>query len=371
LIKLRTKINGFNVDYREIFNKFPSSIILLDINGFILDLNSSMKKLFGYNKNELIGKNIKSFPRLSTNSIEIIGEKSRKLLKNEFVKPFDLKIHKKDGVEIWVNVEALLINIDEISVILLEVKDISKYKTMETKLKEINQSQDDFVNFATHELKTPLSSVYGACQLLKDLCKEELSEKALEYVEIALSAGKRLKFLMFNLFDSAKIDSGRFFITPKRENLIDIIEEGLNDMVYLFREKNIKLLKDLPPELYLNVDKSKIEQVVINLLSNAVKFTPSNGTIKIMVKRNQKEFAKVSIADTGIGLTKREISQLFKKFSRTKRSTEKVKNQSMEGTGLGLYLSKKIIELHNGKIWVQSKGKNKGSTFTFTLPLDK
>ncbi len=367
MIKLGRKINGFIVNYREIFNCFPSSIILLNDIGEIMDINSSMKKLFGYNKSELIGKNIRSIPKFSPDSLKLLKRNLNILMKDEIVKQFDLKAYKKDGNAIWVNVEALLIEINDSDVILLVIKDISQYKMMEVKLKEMDESRNDFVNLASHELKTPLSSVYGAIQLLNEVCREELSEKAIEYVEIALNAGKKLKNLIFNLLDSARIDSGSFSLHRQRENLVNIIKGCVKDMTYLTREKNLKITMELPDEIHLKLDKGKIEQVITNLLSNAIKYTPNNGKIRIIVKKS-KNFVETSIIDNGVGITKRDMGKLFKKFSRSDRSIGDSK--SFESTGLGLFISKEIIEQHGGKIWAESKGSNKGSKFSFKLPVN-
>jgi len=124
---------------------------------------------------------------------------------------------------------------------------------------------------------------------------------------------------------------------------------------------------DLPKKLYLWIDGDKIEQIIANLLSNAINYTPVKGNIWIKLEEIE-DFIEISIKDTGIGLTKSEIKKLFIKFSRIERGLEEKKDIVLKGTGLGLYISKGIVELYDGKIWAESTGRNKGSTFIVRLP---
>jgi signal transduction histidine kinase len=154
----------------------------------------------------------------------------------------------------------------------------------------------------------------------------------------------------------------------KECDFVQIINNCVINLNALLNKRQQEIyLEDLPEKLIVNVDELKIERVVINLLSNAIKFTPIKGkiTIKLDEIGNNVEF---SVCDTGIGIKKADIKKLFKKFSRIHNGNSDKINS--EGTGLGLYISKGIMELHGGKIWVESKGKNQGSTFIVRLPLN-
>jgi signal transduction histidine kinase len=135
----------------------------------------------------------------------------------------------------------------------------------------------------------------------------------------------------------------------------------------LVENRDHKLILEIQDELPVLIEKERIYEVIINLLSNAIKYTPPNGIIKIKSERKKGEYL-VSVKDNGIGLTKEEISKIFKKFGKIERYGKGLDVVS-EGSGLGLYISKRITELHGGKIGVKSKGRNKGSTFTFTIPI--
>ena len=125
---------------------------------------------------------------------------------------------------------------------------------------------------------------------------------------------------------------------------------------------------NLPKELFFKVDRLQIEQVITNILSNAIKFTPSEGSITITVKQHNK-YTDILIKDTGVGFTENELEKIFKKFGKIERYGKQL-DVDIEGSGLGLYISKEIVELHDGKIWVESEGKNKGSTFIIKLPMN-
>ena len=133
-------------------------------------------------------------------------------------------------------------------------------------------------------------------------------------------------------------------------------------------QRNHFINLDLPEALYLDIDKSGIERVIINLLSNAIKYTPPKGLVEIKLRENDSNI-ELSVKDNGIGLTEDEIEKIFEKFSKIKRSKEEGMDLNKEGTGLGLHISKEIIELHDGQIWVTSEGRNKGSTFIVRLPM--
>ena len=139
-------------------------------------------------------------------------------------------------------------------------------------------------------------------------------------------------------------------------------------MDYQLKGKNFEVRLDLIPDLYLEVDKDRIETVVFNLISNSIKYTPSKGIITVSLKKKGK-YAELKVKDTGMGLDERDINKLFKKFSRIRDTIEEANGVSIQGTGLGLYITKEIVQQHDGKIFAESEGRNKGSTFTVQFPL--
>lgn len=237
------------------------------------------------------------------------------------------------------------------------------------KLKKKDEIRKEFIDITAHELKSPLTSVHGAAQLLKKLYKEKMKNdpEFIELVKIIDNGCERLQNLSINLLDFSRIESNIDSLNIEQHDIIKIILNCVNSMKYLLEKKKQTIQMNLPKKLTVKIDHIKIDRVITNLLSNAIKFTPTKGNISIRLEIKEATYV-FSIKDTGIGIENEDIKKLFKKFSRI--YLEKGKNIDREGTGLGLYLSKKIIDLHRGKIWVYSNGKDQGSIFYFSLPLN-
>ncbi len=235
------------------------------------------------------------------------------------------------------------------------------------KLKKLDEIRKEFIDITAHELKSPLTSVHGAAQLLKKLYKQKMKNdpEFMELVQIINNGCDRLQNLSINLLDFTRIESNLVSLDKEDHNVVEIIENCVNSMKYVIEKKKQGIELCLPKKLTIRIDKFKIDRVITNLLSNAIKFTPIEGTISIRLEVINN-MVKFSICDTGIGIETEDTEKLFKKFSRI--NNEKLKSIDREGTGLGLYLSKKIIDLHQGEMWVHSDGKDQGSTFYFTLP---
>jgi len=275
---------------------------------------------------------------------------------------------KKDGSLIWVTIESSLVKLGEKPVLMVMVHDISKTKEIEIKLKDLNEMRKEFIDRASHELKTPITTVYGAYQLLDILHKDKFNPEQLELLEMASIGTKRIKKLVDDLLDVSMLESNTFKVSKSRSNLSNIIINCIKEMKYFSNKRNHEIDVDILPELYMNIDESRMELVFTNLISNAVKYTPPNGKIQIKMQSDGK-FVQVIIRDSGVGLSSEEIKHLFKKFSTIESPLKKDLDMDIGSTGLGLFLSKEIIELHGGEIWAESEGKGKGSTFTVKIPL--
>jgi len=220
----------------------------------------------------------------------------------------------------------------------------------------------------SHELKTPLVSVSGGCELLLTIYGEQLSKGELERIERIEKGGKRLKHLIDNLIDISRIDYEKFKIVRKPNDLSAIIREISKELNYSIKDRKINLMLLLPESFQINLDRIRFEQVIMNLLSNAIKNTPPNG--EIVIKLIKKEnFAEISIHDTGIGISLKEMDMLFTRFGKLERYGDGFEYIDIQGTGLGLYISKEIVNSHEGEIRAESEGRNKGSTFTVRLPI--
>ncbi|MFX0028112.1 MAG: PAS domain S-box protein [Candidatus Hermodarchaeota archaeon] len=256
---------------------------------------------------------------------------------------------------------------------LLITRDITERKNAEKiilednkKLLELSQIKSELITTTSHELKVPLNSIFAASQYLLSNLKDEIGEESIKFVEMIHRGSQKLKILIENLLDTSKIESEKFSLHLQENNIVEVTNNIINDIKYWADERNINIVVDHPSELKVLVDRIKIEQVIINLLSNAIKYTLPGGEIHVKIYE-EDQWVRISIKDNGIGLTKKEIKGLFKKFGKIERYGKDFEVES-EGTGLGLYISKEIVELHEGKILVDSKGQNQGSTFIILLP---
>jgi len=216
----------------------------------------------------------------------------------------------------------------------------------------------------SHELRTPLNAIIGFSEALLEQMFGPVNPKQMEYLNDVLGSGKHLLTLINDILDLSKIEAGRMDLDVDRFSLV----EALNNGITMIRERAsrhaIKVTLDVAPDLDLiEADPRKVKQVLFNLLSNAVKFTSDGGRVEVTARRANGD-AVIAVRDTGIGSAPEDQSRIFEEFQQARRQSER----SREGTGLGLALAKRFVELHGGRIWVES-AVGKGSTFTFTLPL--
>ena len=237
-------------------------------------------------------------------------------------------------------------------------------------LKYRDQLKDEFIHVAAHELKTPIQPILGLCELLRDRKTDIIKDE--EILDVIIRNSKRLMKLAEDILNVAKIESGSFFLKKERFDIGELISEIMNDIEEKIVEnkKNIKLFFELYNKIILEADKNRLSQVISNLLNNAIKFT-DEGSITVIVgtkkinNNNNSNKVIVSIKDKGTGIDSEILPKLFTKFA--------TKSPIAGGTGLGLFISKNIIEMHGGSIWAfNNDEKNKddrGSTFTFSLPV--
>jgi signal transduction histidine kinase len=215
----------------------------------------------------------------------------------------------------------------------------------------------------SHELRTPLNAIIGFSQVLQQRLFGELNPKQSEYVNDIRSSGDHLLSLINDVLDLSKVEAGQVELEIAPVSLREALERG----AVMVRERatrgGVRLSLELDPTVDLiQGDERRLRQIVFNLLSNAVKFTPEGGSVTVGSERAGGE-VRVSVADTGIGIAKEDQQRIFDEFQQTEAGA-----RQREGTGLGLALSKVLVELHGGRIWVESEV-GRGSTFVFTLPL--
>ena len=368
------KIRESEEKFRTIAEQSFMGIFIIQ-NGKFKYMNQAMSNISGYSIDEMISwtqneitkvihkEDLSSIMNLFSNSIE-----------SDMIplKIGSFRLITKEGCIKWIEYFSKMIIYEGKHANLVSFIDITDTKEAELliieenkKLIELHELRKDLITRVSHELKTPLTSMYGAFQILLSVYKDEMSNGSLNCIEIGYSGCLRLKQLIDNLLDASRLESKKFELKIQKENLITIIKDCVEEMVNLADNRGQIIDVNLPKEVYLNVDHLRFRQVLTNIISNAINNTQSEGKIQIILIEDIN-YIDIQVKDTGVGLSKKEKEKLFGKFGKIERYGKDL-DVDIEGVGLGLYLSKEIVELHGGQILVESKGRNKGSTFTIRL----
>lgn len=354
--------------YKILFNSGNDAIFVVDIDkhgnpGKVINVNDVACKIYGYTRQEFLNISPAQFdePKIfKKNAIPAI-----KNLINEGKSTFETVHLTKEGKKIPVEINASIFEMNGKKLIFSIARDISERKKTENRLKELDLLKDEFLTITTHELKTPLIPIKSQAQLLLAGDYGKLTTEQKEAIAMILRNEESLNILTAELLDLVKMKSNKLVISKKRTSLLNLVNEVVSDLMTFAKENHIELnieYKDHVPDLM--IDEQKIRQVINNLLTNAIKFTNEGGKVIIKVDNTPKS-VDMLIKDTGIGIAEENLSKLFTPFFQVDSSL----SRKYRGTGLGLATSKGIIEAHDGKIWGDSNGLGKGSTFGFSLPI--
>lgn len=245
-----------------------------------------------------------------------------------------------------------------------EVGDLAQaFNHMAAQLDKLDEVKADFISHASHELRTPVAAIKNAASLFAEVSTSELNGDQKKLLAILTENANRLSHLINDLLDVARLELNQVQLSLEKVQLADVLDRCVTAIEPLAQEKKLTVHKQYSTGLTeIAIDQEKIEQVVTNILSNAIKFTPENGRITVATE-DQPEAIKTSITDTGIGIPADKLLLIFSKFQQIKEQ----RHAAVKGTGLGLTISKYIIEAHGGKIWANSE-LGSGSTFSFILP---
>jgi len=231
------------------------------------------------------------------------------------------------------------------------------------KLIKANKAKSEFLATMSHELRTPLNAIIGFSEVLLDGLCGELNDDQRDAVTDIYESGKHLLRMINDILDLSKIEAGRMELRKESFKIDEVLESVRTVVSEIVREKNLRYVEEIPPDLPpIYADKVRFKQIMYNLVSNAVKFTPEGGSVTIRASHNDREFT-FTVQDTGIGIREEDIPKLFEEFVQIDSSY----SREYEGTGLGLALTKRLVEMHGGRIWVESEY-GRGSRFSFTIP---
>ncbi len=393
--------------YRRIFETLEDVYYQTDPQGIITVVSPSSHRLAGWVPEELVGRPVADVyvdPDAREGLLAVLAQ-------DRYVKDYELLLKRRDGGTLSVSVGAQILMDDEgrMTGVSGTLRDISERKRGEEKLIETNhklelatarasemalqaeaanRAKSEFLANMSHELRTPLNGIIGFTEVVLDKHFGALNETQEEYLTDVLQSSRHLLSLINDILDLSKIEAGKMELTCARFNLRELLERSLTIIKEKAAKHRIALSKSFDglPE-WVEADERKVKQIVYNLLSNAVKFTPDGGALSLGAQSGEtrslffaatakgeeppfpiaddgKRYVMISVSDTGVGIKRDDFTRIFNPFEQVESSA----SRRFQGTGLGLSLTKRLVELHGGLIWVASAGENKGSTFRVLLP---
>jgi len=372
--------------YRSIFENTGTATVIIEENDIISLANTGFEKLSGYSRREIEGKKPwtdfvakKDLERMKKIHIERLSDK-------DVPSNYEFKFVDRHGIskDVYLTFAlipgtkksvASLLDITERNMMINELKDAHEIlfamnKDLERKVKErteeierLMKQKDEFINQLGHDLKTPLTPMMILLPILK---KEAKSEKSKELFDVVIRNVRYMKELVSKTIELAKLNSSKIEFNMENLNLSEEASSVIENNQVLFNENNINIINNIGKDIVVYADKLRLTELLTNLLTNAVKYMPSEGGSITLDAVREEDMIKVSIKDTGIGMTEEQIKKIFDEFYKADES-----RHDLDSSGLGLSISKRIVEKHGGKIWAESPGKGKGSTFYFTLPIGK
>jgi len=364
------------VQYRKLVENANSIILRMDMKGNVAFFNKYAEDFFGYSQEEILGKNV-------IGTIVALTDASGRDLKAMIS---DIVLHPsryvnnenenmlRSGEKVWVawTNKAILDKDGRVREIFCIGNNITKLKQAEEEIlkakeaaESANKAKSSFLANMSHELRTPLNAIIGFSELMKDKSVGALNEKQEEYLGYVWESGKHLLSLINDILDLSKVEAGKMELELTEFNLKELLKKSFVFISEKATKHAITFSTDIKEDVgIIRADERKVKQVVFNLLSNAMKFTPDAGKIGIDAKKTGENEMLVCVWDTGIGIEAKDSHKIFSEFEQI----DSEYSRKYSGTGLGMPLSKKFIELHGGRMWFESGGKNRGTRFYFTLP---
>lgn len=360
-------------NFRDLYDNAPNAYFSIGADGFIKKCNKRTAEMFGYARDDLIGRN-----RFELYADAPEGKEKSKLIferfrKGEEIRDEEYLMQKKDGSPVWVSltVNAVrdstgqIVESRSIAVDITERKIAEELRHENERLAFASRTKSEFLAHMSHELRTPLNAILGFSELMTQGLAGKLNEKQERFIDNIHSSGSFLLNLINDILDLSKVEAGKVELVIDKMPVSVTIKETLTLIKEKAMKHNVNIKTELDPALeFIEADKQRFKQILFNLLSNAVKFSkPEGGTVTITAKK-EGDMAKFSVSDTGIGIKEENLVKLFHTFEQIEPEI----TSKYGGTGLGLAISKQLVEQHGGKIRAESRY-GEGSTFTFLLPV--
>lgn len=355
------KIEEDRIRSKEILESIGDGVIGVNDKGEVIYVNSQAVDILGFSEEELLGDFLwKKIVLIGKNKQEMdIEERPIRLalFTKKRIYENSYSYRSKDGRLVPVSITATPLIVRD-----LVVGGVDVFRDI-TKEKEVDRMKTEFISLASHQLRTPLSATKWFTELLLDDSKS-FNDEQNGLIKNIYKSNQRMIDLVNALLNISRIESGRIIIDPKPTDLRKLVEDVILELTPKIKEKGHNVVVSIHGDLpMINIDPRLIRNVYMNLLTNAIKYTKNNGEITVMISKKGSEVVS-QVSDNGLGIPEDQKGRIFEKFFRSSNITK----IETDGTGLGLYLAKSIVESSGGKIWFESE-QYKGTTFWFTLPL--
>ena len=366
--------------YRGLLESVPDAIVMVNNTGRIILVNGQAEELFGYTKAELLGKPIEILlpQRFREGHVGHRTQYFSEPKTRTMGAGLELFACRQDGTEFPVEICLSPLRTEEGTFAMSAIRDIADRKKLQEELRKTNEElqqqnqsaqqanrlKSEFLANMSHELRTPLNGIIGFAEIMHDEKVGPISPDHKEYLHDILTSARHLLQLINDVLDLSKVESGKFEFLFEKTDPVILVGEVRDIVRTLAAKKRIKLQTEIHPSLStIEADARSLKQILYNYVSNALKFTPEEGEVKVSIMPEEGDSFRIEVADTGVGIRSEDLHRLFMEFQQLDTSS----SEQYAGTGLGLALTKRIVEAHGGHVGVKSTP-GKGSIFYATMP---
>ena len=374
--KIEEELRASEMKYHELFDNANDFIITMDLEGNITNANRTLLNYLQTDLREFLQHNVYEF--ISEDNLASVYAYRDKILTGKFEEPFEIKTTRVGGQPGIYELKASLIKHNEVPIgIQCVFSDITERKEANLKLEkynqdllELNKTKDKFFSIIAHDLRNPFSSMIGFSEMLLEDLDKLSKDEIRESLKIIRKSAKNSFNLLDNLLAWSRLETGHMTFNPARIVLNEVVQEVINILFSLAYRKKIEINNLVGPDILVYADKNMLETIFNNLIMNAIKYTPVGGEINIFACEDaldagtEQNFIKISVADTGIGMNPTTLEMLFT----LNKLVSYPGTEKEPGTGLGLLLTREMVDKHGGRIWAESTP-GKGSVFSFLIPV--
>ena len=356
---------GFNTDRFswKLIHEGPDAIVYADFGGLIRFWNHGAERIFGYTAEEAIGRSITIV--IPDDRLDEEAEVLRRIRAGLAVEHFETVRRRKDGspIDISLTVSPIRTSTGEVIGASKIARDITEQRRLREIAEDASRLKDEFLALLSHELRTPLNTVLGYARMLRREDSRMAGELRMRSLDALERNADALSRLVTDVLDTSRSVSGKLRLDLETAPLEEIVSEAVRTVSPPAEAKDLSFEIHCEPGISVRADRDRLQQVLWNLLSNAIKFTPAGGTVSLRTRRDHGSIV-ISVEDSGIGIAPEHLPHVFQRFWQAHTGA----SREFGGLGIGLTLSRHLVEMHGGTIAVDSLGPGRGTTFTVLLP---